>query len=67
MKNFTKNTKFYEYLGMGMGIDTQFCGYWVLSMGWVSGQFEYLAMGMGRVVIPKPIHKNPTFLGIKLD
>ena len=29
MKIFTKNTQFYEYLGMGMGIDTQFLGYWV--------------------------------------
>jgi hypothetical protein len=37
MKIFTKNTQFYEYLGMGMGIDTQFLGYWVLSIGWVSG------------------------------
>jgi hypothetical protein len=33
MKIFTKNTQFYEYLGMGMGIDTQFLGYWVLGMG----------------------------------
>jgi hypothetical protein len=24
-------------MGMGMGIDTQFLGYWVLNMGWVSG------------------------------
>ncbi len=37
MKIFIKNTQFYEYLGMGMGmgIDTQFLGYWVLSMGWI--------------------------------
>ena len=29
MKILTKNIQFYEYLGMGMGIDTQFLGYWV--------------------------------------
>ncbi len=27
MKIFTKNTQFYENLGMGMGIDTQFLGF----------------------------------------
>jgi hypothetical protein len=39
VKNFTKNTQFYEYsdMGMGMGIGSQFLGYWVLNMGWVSG------------------------------
>jgi len=26
MKIFTENTQFYEYLGMGIGIDTQFLG-----------------------------------------
>ena len=53
---------------MSMGIDSQFLGYWVLSMGWVkiifnenfskNTQFyEYLGMdmGMGWVDIPKPI------------
>jgi len=29
MKILTKNIQFYEYLGMGMGIDTQFLGYLV--------------------------------------
>ena len=47
-ENFYKNTQFYEYLGMGMDIDTQFLGHWVLSMGWVGiakpklGLFQYI-------------------------
>jgi len=40
MKIFTKNTQFYEYLGMGMGIDTQFLGYWVRV-----GYLGYLGFG----------------------
>jgi len=37
MKFFTKNIQFYEYLGLGMGIDTQFLGYWVLGVGYGLG------------------------------
>ena len=55
---FFTNTQLYEYLGMSMGIDSQFLGYWVFSMGWVkiifnenfskNTQFyEYLGMSMG--------------------
>ena len=60
MKIFTKNTNFYEYLGMsmGMGIDTLFLGYWVLGMGWVSGFSENLGLGIIWVDIPKPIPKT---------
>jgi len=49
MKIFTKNTQFNEYLGMGMGIDTQFLGYWVFEMGMVSRYFEYLGLGISWV------------------
>ena len=62
MKIFTKITQFYEYLGIGMGIDTQFLEYWVLSMGWISVYFKYLGMGMGLVDIPIPIPKTQFFL-----
>jgi hypothetical protein len=80
-ENFTKNIQFYGYLGRGMGIDSQFLGYWVLSMGWVkiifneniskNTQFyEYLGMGlgtgMGWVDIPKPI-PIPKYLTIIED
>ena len=66
MKIFTKNTQFYEYLGMGMGIDTQFLGYWVLGMGWVSGLFGNWVLGMGWVDIYIPIPKTQIFSGRKL-
>ena len=61
-------TFFSAFVGMdmGMSIDTQFLGYWELSMGWVSGQFEYLGLGMGWVDIAKPIPKTQLFWVIKL-
>ena len=66
---------------MSMGIDSQFLGYWVLSIDWViiifnenfskNNQFyEYLGMvmgmGMGWVDIPKPI-PIPKHLTIIVD
>jgi len=45
MKNFTKNTQFYEYLGMGM----------------VFGYFEYLGLGISWVDILKPTPKTRDF------
>jgi len=44
-----------------MGIDTQFLGYWVSGMGWVSGLFGIWVLGMGWVDIYIPIPKTRYF------
>jgi hypothetical protein len=37
-----------------------------VGLGWVSGYFEYLGLGISWVDIPKPILKTQLFWGIKL-
>jgi len=53
-ENFHKKTQFYEYSGMGMGIDTIFLGYRVLSLSWVSGYLGNLSIWAWPNQYPKP-------------
>ena len=79
MKIFTKNTQFYEYLGMGMGIDTQFLGFlgigygywypisWVLGIGYGLGIWVIWDLGIG-YGLGRYIHthtQNTNFFGLK--